>query len=357
VQQIDVPERLVPEQGGVRAAFAGLRVGIGDLGPAFEVELVLAHDHRREDLRHRRDRPDVVAVLGEQLVAGGVEYHDAGRFERRSIGTRVPGRCYERRHRHQDRWPVCQNVRSMARLTIVLLLLVACNKKEEPAPEEPMPIGEAPRGHSITKIKGSDEEPGSDDDSGEGRFEKLGSAGASNDDNVKATRAKLDAGVDAASTAGDGSPAYMDDEGHLHGPGGPVFMGRGAECNAERDHCMREGVWFAAGNLVAGKLYRAVPIFEYEKKWYNWRGHEESFAMRFRTKVGTRELLHEGDPVIFFIDENASHKFVDNEFDALTSSRWEAGVIEQVSVDKIRVKGWTYGAVPIDTTRVIIERK
>ncbi len=246
----------------------------------------------------------------------------------------------------------------MRRLSIVLLLLVACKKKEEPA-AEPMPIGEAPRGHSVTKIKdpAEESETGSGGASGTGRFEKLGSAGESNDDNVKATNAKLDAGVDAAPAGGNGSPAYMDDEGHIHGPGGPVFMGRGAECNAERDHCMRDGVWFAVGNLVAGKLYRAVPIYEFEKKWYNWRGREESFAMRFRTKIGTRDTLRADEPVIWFIDENASHKFADNEYDALTSSRWEAGIVESVGTDKIRVKGWTYGAVPIDTTRIIVERK
>jgi hypothetical protein len=79
--------------------------------------------------------------------------------------------------------------------------------------------------------------------------------------------------------------------------------------------------------------------------------------MRFKTKVGTKDKIRSGDPIIWFIDENASHKFVDNEYDALTSSRWEAGVVESVGGDKIRVKGWTYGAVPIDTTRVIIERK
>jgi hypothetical protein len=361
VQQIDVAEGLVAEQGGVRAAFAGRRVVVGDLGPGFEFELVLADDHRGEDLRHRRDRTDVVAVLGEHVGASSVEHDDAGRLEsRRILRVRDAELRHQCRQRHDDRARVCQNRRSMVRLTILLLLVVACKKKEEPAPD-PMPIGEAPRGHSVTTIKGSGEEtePGSGDGSasGTGRFEKLGSAGASNDDNVKATNAKLDAGIDAAPAGGNGSPPYMDDEGHLHGPGGPVFMGRGAECNAERDHCMREGVWFAVGNLVAGKLYRAVPVYEYEKKWYNWRGKEESFEMRFRTKVATRELLKAGDPVIFFIDENASKKFVDNEFDALTSSRWEAGVVESVGSDKIRVKGWTYGAVPIDTTRVIVERK
>ena len=109
-------------------------------------------------------------------------------------------------------------------------------------------------------------------------------------------------------------------------------------------------------NLVAGKLYRATPVYEFEGKWYNWRGKEEDFAMRFKTKVGTRDTLHAGDPVIWFIDENASKKFVDNPYDALTSSRWEAGVIESVGADKIRVQGWTYGAVPIDTTRIIVEK-
>ncbi len=241
----------------------------------------------------------------------------------------------------------------MVRLSILMLLVVACKKKEEPAPEL-MPAGEAPRGHSVTKIKGSDDEPA---DGGAGRFEQLGSAGEARavDNNVVAEEAKLDAGIDAPQATN--QPAFMDDEGRIRGPGGPVFMGRGADCDATRDHCMRDGVWFAVGNLVAGKLYRATPIFEFEGKWYNWRGKEEDFAMRFKTKVGTKNTIKAGDPIIWFIDENASHKFVDNEYDALTSSRWEAGVVDSVAGDKVRVKGWTYGTVPIDTTRVIIERK
>jgi hypothetical protein len=156
---------------------------------------------------------------------------------------------------------------------------------------------------------------------------------------------------------GNGDPPYIDDEGHLHGPGGPVFMGRGPECNAEADHCLRESVWFAVGNLVPGKLYRATPVFEYEGKWYNWRGEPEEFAMRFKTKVGTPETIKVGEPIIWFIDENSSKKFVNNEYDALTSSRWEAGVVDSLGVGKIRVKGWTDGAVSIDTTRVIVERQ
>lgn len=237
----------------------------------------------------------------------------------------------------------------MRRFLILLLLVSACKKKEESAPEpEPQPTTGA-RGYSVTKVGNQDD--GSGDEAGGG-----GKPGGSAGEPVAAAQ---DAGApaDAARFGGNGAPPYIDDEGHLHGPGGPIFMGRGDECNEQRNHCLREPVWFAVGNLVAGKLYRAVPIFEYESKWYNWRGKEEDFAMRLRTKVGTRETLKAGDPVIWFIDENASKKFVDNEYDALTSSRWEAGVIESVGADKIRVKGWTYGAVPIETTRIVVEQK
>lgn len=236
----------------------------------------------------------------------------------------------------------------MVRLSILLLLVTACKPKQEAEPE-PAPSGAPARGMSVTKMNDPSEET---EDGGAGRLENAGGREGST------ASGPTDAGTaDARLFGGDGSPAHMDDEGRIRGPGGPLFMGHGEECNAERDHCMREGVWFAVGNLVAGKLYRAVPVFEYEGKWYNWRGKEESFAMRFKTKVGTRSTLHAGDPVIWFIDENASKKFVDNEYDALTSSRWEAGVIESVESDKIRVKGWTYGMVPIDTTRVITDTK
>jgi hypothetical protein len=252
----------------------------------------------------------------------------------------------------------------MGRLAIVLFVFaVGCKKQDEQA-AEPELTATPSRGYSVTKMKGSaeDGEDAHGDKDGDG-----GSGDGATRAAVAGTGASasgpLDAGAGAAPTAdaalfgGNGTPAHRDDEGRIRGPGGPVFMGRGPECNAERDHCMREGVWFAVDNLVAGKLYRATPMFELEDKWYTWRGKEESFAMRFRTKVGTKQTLRAGDPVIWFIDENASKKFVDNEYDALTSSRWSAGVVEAVEGDNIRVKGWTYGMVPIDTTRVILETK
>jgi hypothetical protein len=247
----------------------------------------------------------------------------------------------------------------MVRLAIVLFVLACGCKKQDEAPAEPEPTATTPaRGYSVTKMKGG----GEDGDGGEEGVVDEPGGGAGGATAKAVASAPRDAGAGAATAdaslfGGNGTPAHRDDEGRIRGPGGPVFMGRGPECNGERDHCMREGVWFAVDNLVAGKLYRATPMFEFEGKWYTWRSKEESFAMRFKTKVGTKQTLRAGDPVIWFIDENASKKFVDNEYDALTSSRWSAGVIDAVEGDQIRVKGWTYGMVPIDTTRVIVETK
>ena len=143
-------------------------------------------------------------------------------------------------------------------------------------------------------------------------------------------------GSNEPSGGGNGSPPYNDDDGHLHGPGGPVFMGRGGECTAERNHCQRDPAWFAVGNLVAGKLYRAVPVFEYNGKWHNWRGKEEDYARLLRTKVGTKDTLLPGQPVVWFVDES-SKKFVDTEYS-----------VEFTMFDKVVTKG--DGQAPIYKT-------
>lgn len=258
----------------------------------------------------------------------------------------------------------------MGRFVFVVLLLAGCPQKAKDAEIEPLGSNQPPpAGRSVTKV---DEEIDGGGSGGlRGKLQKMAAEGSDGPIEAPSGRSKTepkaapeDAGTKAPTVdagkklwGGNGSPPYYDDEGHLHGPGGPVFMGKGPECNAERDHCMREGVWFAVDNLVAGKLYRATPIYEFEKKWYNWRGKEVTFAQRFKTKVATKETVAVGDPIIWFIDENANRKFVDNEYDALTSSRWEAGYVEQLMGEKVRVKGWTYGLVPLDTIRVIVERK
>jgi hypothetical protein len=216
---------------------------------------------------------------------------------------------------------------------LVLCLFVAC-KQKEPEPE-PAPAAAAPSvGHSSTKIR----------DRAKPREERSGAKSAEADNKKH--------------YGGDGKPAYRDERGEVHGPGGPIFMGRGPECTDKLDHCLRDGVWFAVGNVQQGKLYRATPVFEFEDKWWTFRGKEASdWAMLFKTKiVESASELSPGSPVIWLVAENSSTKWLSSEYDALTSSRWEAGVIESVGTDSLKVYGWP-NPVPIDTVRVIVDQK
>lgn len=154
---------------------------------------------------------------------------------------------------------------------------------------------------------------------------------------------------------GDGSPAHRDASNRARGPGGPVFMGKGQPCTEKLDHCLRLGVWFAADGMVAGKLFRGTPVFELENKWFNWRGDAVEYKHLLRTKLAEKASeVVAGKPIVFFVEESG-RKWLDNEYDMLTSSRWSVGVVEAVDADTIRVKGW--GTVPLETVRVIVEEK
>lgn len=154
---------------------------------------------------------------------------------------------------------------------------------------------------------------------------------------------------------GNGTAAYRDSDGRVHGPGGPVFMGHGEPCTAKLDHCMRPGVWISADNVIAGKLFRGVPVFQFENKWWTWRGDDADPKHLFRTAVVDKpDQLQPDKPVVFFVEESGE-RFLNNEYDMLVSSRWSVGVVESVSADKARIKGW--GEVPLDTVRVIVEEK
>ena len=231
------------------------------------------------------------------------------------------------------------------RALLLAICLLGCKKHEKQEP----PVAEAPaepsRGHSFTPFK----------DGGPG------SAGGS-DDPVAAVPG--DAGADDAPTAdarlygGDGSPAYRDEQGHVHGPGGPVYMGKGVACDASRDHCMRDGVWFAADNVTPGGLFRAVPAFELEGKWYNWRGGDVDPGRLFKTELAKVETIKRGAPVVFLVPETSSGQWLESEYEALTSSRWDVAIVDAVNpaAKTFRVKGWP-DDLSIDVARVITQQQ
>jgi hypothetical protein len=133
-------------------------------------------------------------------------------------------------------------------------------------------------------------------------------------------------------------------------------MGRGEPCTNKIDHCMRPGVWFAADNVIAGKLFRGTPVFTLDGKWWNWRGDEQSYKFLYRTKVADNASeIVVGKPMIWLMEESG-HKWLDNEHDMLTTSRWSVGIVESVNGDTIRVTGWSAG-ISLDTARVIVEEK
>lgn len=227
---------------------------------------------------------------------------------------------------------------------VLLCCVVACKKNEGEPPPAPAPATPSV-GRSTTVIPG----PGSDAEPATG--------GSS------VTAVPDDAGAEPADAqkvyGGNGQAPYRDKDGKLWPPGGPIYMGRGPDCTPEIDHCLRDGVWFAVGDIQRGKLYRATPVFEFEDSWWTFRREKETdFHVAYRTKVVDKPAeLKAGSPVIWLIDENSGkRKWLDSEDDALTSSRWEAGIVESVGTTTFRVAGWPT-AIDIDMARVIIQQK
>jgi hypothetical protein len=219
--------------------------------------------------------------------------------------------------------------------SLVVLLFFAC--KKPPKQEDPEPPPGPPKvGHSVTKL---DEGSGSGSGSGSGT---TGSAAAMPD------------AAPGTVVGGNGTPAFRDGQGRVHGPGGPVFMGHGIDCDDAHDHCMRPDVWFSVGNIQPGKLYRALPVFALEDKWWTWRGEPDEPIKLYKTKLAGTTALSPGTPVIWFSQETSARKWADSEYEALTSSRWEAGVVDAPSSgSSVRIKGW--GEAEMDTVRVITE--
>jgi hypothetical protein len=216
-------------------------------------------------------------------------------------------------------------------LASLMMMLAACKKPEQDEPAPP-PTDPPKVGHGTIKTSGSAHADGDPGDAG--------------------------VVVDAHLPGGNGAPAFRDDQGRVHGPGGPVFMGSGTECNPSRDHCMRDGVWFAVRNVMPGKLFRAVPVFAFEDKWYTWRGEPaEAEGKIYKTQMAGTTAIPEGTSVIFFSSETSDTKWADSEYEALTSSRWEAAVTEQAASGHgtVRIKG--FGDTSQDSVRLIVDTK
>lgn len=154
--------------------------------------------------------------------------------------------------------------------------------------------------------------------------------------------------------------AYRDPDGRVHGPGGGINMGRGPDCDAAHDHCLREGTWFAAGNYAQGKLFRATPCFAFEGNWYNFRGDPiDDGGKLFKTRVAKPEDLQAGAPIVMFTPEdNPRDKWVNTQYEALTSSRWDVVVPDSVNAatHTFSTKAWP-DPIDIDVARVIVEQK
>lgn len=197
-------------------------------------------------------------------------------------------------------------------------------------------------GHSVTHFKDAPEAEGSGSDVA--ARSHPGEAGAE---------------VDAApKVGGNGQPAYRGEDGRVHGPGGPVFIGTGPICDASRDHCQRGDAWFCATKFAAGNFYRATPCFEFEGKWWSWRGEEiDKGGLVLKTRLAKPEDLKAGTPVVVFAPgDHPRDKFVDVEYEALTSSRWDLGVVDSASGTTWTTKAWP-DPIDVDVTRAIVEQK
>jgi hypothetical protein len=236
----------------------------------------------------------------------------------------------------------------MVTLACAIVVLAGCDKlkkKHEPDPE-PVASNEPPKsGHSVTVLKDAAVSTGNSTThvAAAGSAEEAGSAtGSAKPEHVM---------------GGNGAPAGRGEDGRVHGPGGPAYMGRGVTCDAAHDHCLRDGVWFSVNNIQPGKLYRALPVFEFEKKWWTWRGEPADDPVKlYKTQIAGNAKLAPGTAVIWYSSETSDSKWADSEYEALTSSRWEAGVVDsQQSPTVVMIKG--FGAAPLDTIRLITETR
>jgi hypothetical protein len=106
-----------------------------------------------------------------------------------------------------------------------------------------------------------------------------------------------------------------------------------------------------------GSLFRAVPAFQLEDKWYDWRGNDVESGALFKTELAKLETIKVGSPVVFLVPESSGDQWLESEYDALTTSRWDVAYVDGVnrSAKTFRVKGWP-DDMSIDVARVITQQ-
>ena len=121
-------------------------------------------------------------------------------------------------------------------------------------------------------------------------------------------------------------PAYRDDDGRPHGPGGPISA-EARDCSAAHDHCMRGG----------GYIGSDIPVFALDGTWYRWHGEAQGGPVD-ATAPATAATLRGAHHVWVFRDPH-DHALVvpavntavpRSEKDALGEGSWRTTLVSDV---------------------------
>jgi hypothetical protein len=104
-------------------------------------------------------------------------------------------------------------------------------------------------------------------------------------------------------------PAYMDEDGVAHGPGGPVSDAP-RDCSAANNHCLRGNGWLVASyDTTIGDV--RVPAFELDGTWYSWDGDRLESLPR-RTRPATIESVMKARDVYVFLEPRTGKATVES---------------------------------------------
>jgi len=162
-------------------------------------------------------------------------------------------------------------------------------------------------------------------------------------------------------------PAFRDEDGDAHGPGGPI-SDEPRDCGPAHDHCLRANGYFAIVDYAGVGPEPRWPVFRLDGKWLAyWKGKPAGGTV-YRTIPATVENMREAREIYVFLAERHDGKATlptgtvlsaipTSEKEALTSGRWT-----RISPYEIDAKAGTYTAddaftYQIAATRVAFDPK